>query len=91
MFEIQFRTRFERSFKKLSKSQQRLIVNAVEELAENPTSHPHVRKIIGEKHGYRLRVGRWRVLYFLMTKEKIIDVIDLFFKKSNSDYRRYGK
>lgn len=89
MYEIIFRSRFERTFKKLDRSVQADLLNAISTLAEDPYTHPHIRKIAGTKlHAYRLRVGRWRVLYFIITKKNTIEVVDLFIKKSNADYTK---
>ncbi|MFH1631428.1 MAG: type II toxin-antitoxin system RelE/ParE family toxin [bacterium] len=89
MFEIIFRTRFERIFKKLGRNDQKLIISELEKLAENPLTHPNVRHISNvAQRAYRIRIGRWRVLYFVLTKSKIIEVIDLFMKKSDADYKR---
>lgn len=88
MYHVLFRSRFERVFKKLDHTTQRFILNAVSELAKDPFSHPNIRLIIGTKQkAYRLRIGRWRVLYFVITKEKTIEIIDLFLRKGRDDYK----
>ncbi|NQV90521.1 type II toxin-antitoxin system RelE/ParE family toxin [Candidatus Uhrbacteria bacterium] len=89
MYKIVFTSRFERTFKKLDKKTQRLLLEAIEQLAQDPFNQPHIRKIIGIKqNGFRLRVGRWRILYILLTKEEVLEVIDLFMRKEQGDYRR---
>lgn len=88
MYEIVFRTRFERVFKKLDKKTQKQLFDAIEQLAIDPFKNPNVRPVSGVKQkAYRLRVGRWRVLYFVVIKDRIVEVIDLFIKKSKSDYQ----
>ena len=47
-----------------------------------------MKKISGTKFGYRLRVGRWRVLFALFQKEKRIEIVDIFLKKGERDYLR---
>ncbi len=90
MYELFFRTRFERTFKKLDKKIQSKILDTIETLVDNPLDHPHIRKIAGvRQHAYRLRVGRWRVLYLVIKKDNVIEIIDLFLKKSESDYRKH--
>lgn len=79
-----FRKRFEKVFYKLDKSTQQQIVDELEVLAKNPLDHQQVKKIVGTKIGYRLRVGRWRILFAF--ENNIIDVIDLFMEKSKKDY-----
>lgn len=89
MYDIVFRTRFERTFKKLDAKTQAELLTAVASLADDPYAHPNIRKIAGvRQHAFRLRVGRWRILYFIITKKHTIEVIDLFIKKSNSDYTK---
>jgi hypothetical protein len=40
----------------------------------------------GTKFGYRLRLGRWRILFVLFSKEKRIEIVDIFLKKGEKDY-----
>ena len=90
MYEIIFRTRFERVFKKLDKKTQQLIFSEITFLSEDPFSNPNIRQIAGVKEkAFRLRVGRWRILYFVITKRGVIEVIDLFLRKGRDDYKRY--
>jgi mRNA-degrading endonuclease RelE of RelBE toxin-antitoxin system len=35
-------------------------------------------KIEGTQRGWRLRVGRWRILFALFDKEKGIEIVDIF-------------
>ncbi len=88
MYQVVFRSRFERSFKKLDRKTQLLILDELDRLAKDPFSHPHTRAIVGVKQkAFRLRVGRWRVLYLVLTKEMTLEVIDLFLRQGKSDYR----
>jgi len=89
MLRVVFRERTLKSFGLLSKQLQQKILHSLQYLADHPFSHPQVKKIQGATHNlYRMRIGRWRVIYFLMTKEGVIDVLDLFLKKSEADYDR---
>ncbi len=89
MYEIIFRARFEKEFKKLDKKTQILILDKLEDLIKNPLQHPQIRRIAGVKQmAFRIRVGRWRVLYIVITKDKIVGVLDIFLRKGASDYRR---
>ncbi len=89
MYKVKVRSRFERAIKKLDKETQRIVIRELEILAEDPFAHQNVRKISGiDKPFYRLRIGRWRVLYILITKDGIIEVIDLFLKQSDNDYKK---
>ncbi|MBI4599158.1 type II toxin-antitoxin system RelE/ParE family toxin [Candidatus Uhrbacteria bacterium] len=62
----------------------------MERLAADPFASPHVRKIAGVTYpAYRLRVGRWHVLYLLITEDKTIEAIELFLKTSQKEYRKF--
>ena len=65
MFRIFFSPRAEREFAKLSKDLQQGIYDETKKLSKNPFQHPHVKKISGTRHGYRLRFRRWRILFAL--------------------------
>lgn len=47
---------------------------------------PHTKKLEGAPNGYRIRIGRWRILFVLKNGE--VDVTDIFLKQSRGDYRR---
>mgnify|MGYP001568670012 CR=1 FL=1 len=79
-----FRKRFEKVFSKLDKKIQQQVVDELKVLVKNPLGHQQVKKIVGTNIGYRLRVGRWRILFVF--ENNIIDVIDLFMEKSKKDY-----
>jgi len=44
------------------------------------------KKLEGAPNGYRIRIGRWRILFILKNGE--VDVADIFLKKENGDYRQ---
>lgn len=89
MYQLIFRTRFERVFKKLDKQTRQKIIIALELMAEDPFAFPNIRLIVSVKQqAYRLRIGRWRVLYFLISKDQVIEVVDLFMKKGHDDYQK---
>jgi mRNA-degrading endonuclease RelE of RelBE toxin-antitoxin system len=88
MYKVVFRTRFERVFKKLDRQIQVVLLEAIGRLAEDPFSNKQVRAIVGVKQmAYRLRVGRWRILYIVLTRDQKLEVIDLFLRKGGGDYR----
>lgn len=89
MFAVILRQRFVRTFKKLDRAVQQTITDELDRLARNPFHHPNIRRLAGTTvEAYRLRVGRWRILYFLIQNRETIEVIDLFMKKSSADYHR---
>ena len=47
---------------------------------------PHTKKLGGAANGFRIRIGRWRILFTL--KDGEIEIADIFMKKERGDYRR---
>lgn len=88
MYKVVFRTRFERIFKKLDRQIQIFLLEEIEKLAAAPFDHKQVRAIVGVRQkAFRLRVGRWRILYIVLTREQVLEVIDLFLRQGGGDYR----
>ena len=89
MYEIIFHSRFEKVFRKLDHKNQERILKELEKLAGDPFVHQNIRMIVGVRQkAFRLRVGRWRVIYLIITKKKIVEVLDLFIRKGRQDYKR---
>lgn len=88
MYRVYFRSQALKALESLQKSAQRKIVSALKEMAQGRWEGVDLKKVKGVEHGWRLRVGRWRVLYLVVTKNKTIEVVDIFLKKSESDYLR---
>ena len=88
MYRITYNKRFEKSFAKLTQIEQKKVVKVIQTLAQNPFTNSNIRNISGVKqNAYRMRIGRWRVLYLIITKKQIIELVDLFMKKNKSDYK----
>lgn len=88
-FRVYFKTSAEKIFSDLSSELQQSVAEALFKLAENPFSRDqNVKKISGATDAYRIRVGRWRILYTIYEKKKEIEVIDIFLKKGKEDYER---
>lgn len=89
MYEIVFWKRFTRAFKKIDAETQKQILDALERISADPFRDKDVRALAGTKEPYfRLRVSRWRIMYLIIHDDKTIEVVDLFMKKSDADYRR---
>lgn len=89
MYEIVFWKRFARALKKADKASQKEIIAAIEELANDPFDNRNVKALAGTNGSYyRLRVDRWRVIYLIVRDDKVIEVVDVFMKKSAADYRK---
>ena len=79
MFKVFFAPRADKEFSKLSDKLKQSFYLEIKKLRENPFLHPQVRKIENTKFGYRLRIGRWRILFALFSKVPIrIDLVVLF-------------
>ncbi len=76
-----------RAFGKLSGELQKKIYDELQILSANPLRHRNAKKIRGSKSGYRLRLGRWRILFVVFGKEKRIEIVDIFLKRGGGDYR----
>lgn len=87
MAEIFFRPRAIRGFKLAGKGEQEKIKIVINVLRQG-NFPPHTKKLGGHEAGYRVRIGRWRVLFALNNNE--IDVVDIFIKKNKSDYQRHA-
>jgi|AntAceMinimDraft_16_1070373.scaffolds.fasta_scaffold00428_12 mRNA-degrading endonuclease RelE of RelBE toxin-antitoxin system len=88
MFKVFFAPRADKEFGKLPDKLKQSFYLEIKKLRENPFSYPQVRKIENTKFGYRLRIGRWRILFALFSKEKRIEIVDIFLKKGKEDYSR---
>lgn len=87
MFRLALVERAEKEFGKLPKELQKKLLEKFQQLEKDPFA-PQVEKIKGTKFGYRLRVGRWRILFGINFSKKQIEVVDIFLKKGNEDYER---
>jgi mRNA interferase RelE/StbE len=56
------------------------VVSAVDNLSSNPFPHG-VRKLMGTESSYRIRVGDYRVLYSVIEKRLIIEIIRVGHRK----------
>lgn len=88
MYEIIIKPRAEREFGKLSKEFKEKFYEEFKKLETDPFQHPQIKKIKGTKFGYRLRIGRWRILFALFSKAKRIEIVDIFLKKGKENYNK---
>lgn len=86
MFRILFSSHGERAFGVLPKEAQERITRVLQDLAQDRFWYRRVKKLGGSESRYRLRSGRWRILFLLKKSE--IEVVDIFLKKGRGDYRR---
>ncbi|MBU4480753.1 hypothetical protein KKH59_00355 [Patescibacteria group bacterium] len=88
MFRVYFTSRSDKELAELPQELKQKIFNEIKVISENSFLHHQVRKVEGTKFGYRLRLGRWRILFALFSKEKRIEIVDIFLKKGKEDYEK---
>jgi mRNA-degrading endonuclease RelE of RelBE toxin-antitoxin system len=88
MYRVMIKPKAEREFGKLLKKSQKRFYEEFKKLSINPFVLPQLKKIEGAKRGYRLRIGRWRILFALFSERKHIEVVDIFLKKGKADYTK---
>ena len=86
MFHIFFSSHGDRSFNKTPHDIQHRIIETLASLMDDVLWYRRVKKLQGTENQYRLRIGRWRVLFQMDNKE--IEILDIFLKKGSEDYRR---
>lgn len=64
MYQIEYSKQSIRVLRRMPTNTAMLIRSWIETVAQDPFAAPGVKKLVG-RDGYRLRVGDWRVLYFL--------------------------
>jgi len=75
---VKVSSRAEKRIRKLGRTQRKRVIEALRvlEQTENPRDDKDVRPLSGELRGlFRLRVGDYRVIFSLLTKEKPIAVV----------------
>ena len=91
MFGLYFRPRAFKILKGFKQKLQLEINSALDDLKFGKFTSQDVKKVQDTKNGYRLRIGRWRILFILFSNEKRIEVIDIFMEKGKDDYRKRKK
>jgi len=79
-YEIEISRTAETQLKKLPEEDQRRVVRAVLALAEEP--HPRgSRKLSGYDDVFRIRVGRYRVLYSIFERRLVVIILKIGHRK----------
>ena len=73
-YKIEWKKSASKELRNLNKPIIPRILEAVENLAVDPFPHG-VRKLIGSKHTYRIRVGEYRIIYAVFESVLIIEII----------------
>jgi len=63
MFKVSISSRADKEFAKLSSNLKQKFYEEFKRIAQDLFRHPNVEKIRETERGYRLRIGRWRILF----------------------------
>ncbi len=83
MYSIDFSRKAQKNLDKLSDSIANPILDAIENLAQNP--RPIGCKKLKGRKGYRIRVGDYRIIYEIFDSILLIDIINLGNRKDIYD------
>ncbi len=72
-YKISIKRSVEKDFRRIDKMQIPRLLNAIEALADNPFP-VNCRKLVGAEHTYRLRLGDYRVIYFVLEDLRQIEI-----------------
>jgi len=86
MFELYFRPFALKALGKIRREDQLKINRGLDALKQGQFYSLDIKKVQGTKFGYRLRIGRWRILFAMFSVKKRIEIVDIFLKKGKQDY-----
>lgn len=87
-----------RSLKKLPRDIQKEITNQAKALADDPCP-PGVEKVADVKHGYRIRIGDYRMAYGILNDHNVVYIVRIGHRSEvykdlvpmmNRSIRKYG-
>ncbi|MBI5599268.1 MAG: type II toxin-antitoxin system RelE/ParE family toxin [Deltaproteobacteria bacterium] len=79
-YRIEWKSSAERDLRNIDKQDIPRLIEAVEELANNPFSH-QCRKLEGVESSYRIRVGNYRIIYQVDTTKKSVTIFHVRHRK----------
>lgn len=77
MFELIYSPRAKKSLKKLPVDYQRLILSRLPTLQTNPKPRGHDKIAAKKPLLYRIRIGAYRVFYFIDEQNKEVIIVDI--------------
>ena len=75
-----------RDIKRLDEKARQTVRDALVALTTDPRP-PGCRKLVGWQHRYRLRIGRWRIIYDAFDGENVLVVLRIV-PRTETTYRR---
>ena len=79
-YNIIWKTSAKKELRKIDKKQIPKIIKAIENLALNPHPANH-KKLLGTENNFRIRVGQYRIIYFLENDKLLIEIIRVRHRK----------
>jgi len=79
-YEIEFKPSAEKDFSKLERDAQKRILEKIKSLASDPRPRG-VEKLSGHKNRWRIRVGRFRIIYQVFEDKLVILVLRIADRK----------
>lgn len=79
-YKIEIKNSVFKDLSKLSKDINQQILKKIELLSKNPRGQQSI-KLKGTEHSYRLRVGKYRIVYQINDLEKIVTVFGVDHRK----------
>jgi mRNA interferase RelE/StbE len=73
---------------KISDKDYSLISNSIESLINNPRSFNSKKILSNKKDIYRIRAGRFRIIYYIDDKNKTIIILEVRYRREDT-YRDY--
>ena len=78
MWQVIYRKKSRKLLDRLPERQRRRIENAIEKLRENPFYRDDLdTKKLEASENWRLRVGDWRIIYYLYERRLMIEIIEI--------------
>jgi mRNA interferase RelE/StbE len=73
-YRVEFTAAAARQVKKLPRPARDRVLDAVEDLADDPRPHG-AKKLVGEQTAWRIRIGDYRVIYDIFDNELTVSVV----------------
>jgi mRNA interferase RelE/StbE len=83
-YKIEWKASAKKELRKIDKQQIPKILETVEKLALDPHPANH-KKLLGTEHNFRIRVGNYRIIYFLEDDQLLIEIIRVRHRKDVYD------
>ena len=78
-YKIYFKESVKKDFKPIPKINTRKILQKIDSLAEEP--RPSGREKLTDRENYRIRYGRYRILYSIQDRDKTVWIIKIAHRK----------